>query len=118
MVQHQILRNIEQILTFLEDCVPVKLSMSKMNGGFHQYVGLQRFDTNWWCVFCEIQLCPLVLKECFEYGWSEIYILWNSIFDLPISMPSPRSSFLHLSVPISWCWKIDCHLVASVENTL
>ena len=43
-----------------------------MNGGFHccrheqspdKYVGLQRFDTNYWCVFCEIQLFLQVLED-------------------------------------------------------
>ena len=66
------------------------------------------------------------LKTFARYRWSEICVLWNSIFDLPIWMCSPRSSFLaraelegvHLSAPVSWGWKIECHLVASLENTL
>ena len=28
-----------------------------------EYVGLQRIDTNWWCVFCEIQLFLQILED-------------------------------------------------------
>ena len=53
-------------------------------------------------------------------------MLWKCNFDLSNWISSPRSSFLaraesedsSLSAPVSWCWKIECHLVASLENTL
>ena len=35
----------------------------------------------------------------------------------PVSWRWPSLKVL-LSAPVSWCWKIECHLVASLENTL
>ena len=84
----------------------------RWKGGLHrcrhkqsadQYVGLQSFDTNYWCLFCEIQKFPQVLDD---------FLKASMIGDLHFRFGCP-----HLA-PVSWRWKIECHLVASSENTL
>ena len=77
---------------------------SKVNDGFHcsrhkhspdQYVGLQRFDTNYLCASCEIQLFSRFLRTFSKYRQPEICILWKCNFDLPNWLSSSsRSSFL------------------------
>ena len=59
-----------------------------------QHVGLQSFNTNYWCFFCEIQFFRRFLNTFSRYRWSEICMMWNSTFDFPIWMSSPRSSVL------------------------
>ena len=51
-----------------------------------------------WCLFGDIQRFTQVLEDFFEIlDGRRICILWNSIFDLPIWMSSPLSSFLVLA---------------------
>ena len=39
-----------------------------------QYVGFQRFGTNWWCVFCEIQLFLQILEDLLKVSTGDLHI--------------------------------------------
>ena len=78
-------------------------NFSHVNGGFHccrhkspdQYVDLQWFDTNWRCVFCEIQLFLQILEDFLKIPKIEICMLWKWNFDFPNWFSPPRAlSFL------------------------
>ena len=107
---------------------------SKMNGGFHccrheqspdQYVGLPRFDTNDWWVICEIQPFLQVLEDFLKVSKiGDLHVVELQIrpsdLDVLTSLQFPGAGWA-CKLPlrkVSWCSKIECHLVASLENTL
>ena len=69
---------------------------------------------------------PHVLEDCLKLSMvGDLHVvefhLWPSDLDVLPLAPVPwrwPSLKVHLSVPVSWCWKIECHVVASLENTL
>ena len=128
MAQYQALRDIEQILEFLEVCIPVYIQIfnviwSKMNSGFRrcrhekspdQNIGLQSFNTEYWCLLCDFQLLSQFLDDFFKESMvGDLHIVQFQLcpFDLNV--------ITSLQLPgTGWCWKIECHLVAALENML
>ena len=105
-----------------------------MNGGFRrcrhkkspdQYLGLQSFDTNNCASSTRFNFFRKVLKtfsryingrrfaHCgipsltFRFGCPHLaQVCWRGL-----------SLKVHLSAPVSWCWKIECHLVLPLLRT-
>ena len=117
-------------------CQIVIVILSHVNGGFNrcrhkqspdQHVGLQRFDPNWWCGFCEIQLFLQILEDFLKVpiiGCLHIVEVQLRPFRTGCPLLARSISWcglslmIHLSAPVSRCWKIEHHFVSSLESTL
>ena len=71
---------------------------------------------------CEIQVLPQVLEDLLK-----VSIVGDLLFEafqpcpFDLTVITSRCSLhlqIHHSAPVSWCSKIECHLVTALENML